>query len=134
MAQYLNVRQRKLGTIIIQTVHILQMIVQIQVHCPRVIFAWSIQITSNKPCPAVVPLHLCTNRGSYATLPPDIQYSVGIRQSFLLIRKHNTLLSRNRCKLPYDFTVLLFIYFTGRILFGEYYKNVFVSECLISLR
>ncbi len=33
------------------------MIVRSQVHCPREIFAWSTQITSNKTSPAVVPLH-----------------------------------------------------------------------------
>jgi hypothetical protein len=56
MAQYLNIRQRKLGTIIIQTISY-SMIVRTQVHCPRAI-VWSTQVTSNKPSPAVVPLHL----------------------------------------------------------------------------
>ncbi len=62
MAQYLNVRKRKLGTIISFRLSIsYSMIVRTQVHSPRGIFAWSTQITSNKPSPAAVPLYLCTN-------------------------------------------------------------------------
>ncbi len=46
MAQYLNVRQRKLNTIIIQTVHILlHDSVWTQGHRPGGIFAWRTQIT-----------------------------------------------------------------------------------------
>jgi hypothetical protein len=64
MAQYLKVRQRKLGTIIIQTASIsFSMIVRPQGHCPRGIFAWPTQITSNKPSPEIVPLHFCTYQG-----------------------------------------------------------------------
>ncbi len=61
MDQYLDVRQRKLGTIIIQTVHIQQH------DSADTGFAWSTQITSNKPSPAIVSLHLCTNRGGFCT-------------------------------------------------------------------
>jgi hypothetical protein len=56
MAQYLNVRQRKLGTIIIQTVHILQ-----NESCGHRVTALEgfshvpTLITSDKPSPAVVP-------------------------------------------------------------------------------
>ncbi len=37
------------------------MIVRTQRHCPWEIFAWPTQIISNKPSPAILPLHLCIN-------------------------------------------------------------------------
>ncbi len=36
-----------------------------QGHWPRQILSWPTQITSNKPSPALIPLHLCANRGGY---------------------------------------------------------------------
>jgi hypothetical protein len=51
MAQYLNVRQH---TIIIQTVHILHHDIEDTGSLPKRDFAWSTQMTSNKPSPTVV--------------------------------------------------------------------------------
>jgi hypothetical protein len=49
-AQYLNVRQRKLGTIINQTVHILHhYIVRTRVHCPWRTFSSTIKLLPNTP-------------------------------------------------------------------------------------
>jgi hypothetical protein len=60
MAQYLNVRQRKLGTIIIQTVHILQHDSAVTGSLP---VEDTIQATTKQSSPAVVPLLLRTKGG-----------------------------------------------------------------------
>jgi hypothetical protein len=62
IAQYLNVRQRKLGTIIIQTVRILQ---HDSAHTGSLpmedFFKAQSKLLSKYPSPAVVPLHHRTN-------------------------------------------------------------------------
>ncbi len=60
MVQYVNVRQHKLGTVIIHTVHIPQHDRADTGSLPKKDFALPTQITSNKPSQAVVPLYLCT--------------------------------------------------------------------------
>jgi hypothetical protein len=61
-AQYLNVRQRKLGTIIIHSLSY-SIKVRSQIHCLRRNLCMGIPTTFKWPSPAVVPLYLCTNRG-----------------------------------------------------------------------
>ncbi len=58
MAQYLNVRQRKLGTFIFQTVHILQHDSTVTGSLPNGELFKGNPHTSNKPSLTVEPLHL----------------------------------------------------------------------------
>jgi hypothetical protein len=66
VTQYLNVCQLKLGTIIIQTVHILQHDRVDTGSLPE----RELSMANSNYFPAVVPLHICTNRA----IPLKMQY------------------------------------------------------------
>jgi hypothetical protein len=76
MAQYLNVRQRKLGTIIIQPVHILQHDSADTGSLPLEDFVKHNPATSKKSSPAVVLLHLPTNVAIYGPIIYMAQYII----------------------------------------------------------
>ncbi len=71
IAQYLNVRQRKLGTIIIQTVRILQHYSAYTGSLPMEdFFKAQSNLLSKYPSPAEVPLYHRTNGGGRLYGPP----------------------------------------------------------------
>jgi hypothetical protein len=59
--EFLNCSTDRWETIITCTIKGLAATCRSFRHCPRGIYAWPAQITSNKPSPAIIPLHLCTN-------------------------------------------------------------------------
>ncbi len=113
-AQYLNVRQLKLGTIIIQTVRNLQ-------HESAVT---AFQPTSKWPNPAIVPSLLFTNRGvlhkvaSRSGTPKECDQSVSVENSYWHIQNYFVLcISWSKCQ-----------YFTGSLRY-RYLMWVCVQVC-----
>ncbi len=93
--QYLNVRQRKLGTIIIQTVHILQHDSVDTGSLPMEdFFNAQSKLLSKYPSPAEVPLHHRTNGGGrlYCMVRPSQENLLHLHQLRMAGRRDDSVL------------------------------------------